>query len=143
MSATVPKVQAIVLADHIYVDPQTGKMTLIGTFNRLWAKSFPSVFSRPTALYVNLTNIRGQVQVDMRWVDLADGSVLLSSPTLDVVADDPLTSAELLIEVPPFPLPHAGVYAFELFGNDERLGGMRIKVDQGETEQMPPRESES
>jgi len=34
----------------------------------------------------------------------------------------------LAVEVPPFPMPHEGVYAFELHAGGEMIGARRIRV---------------
>lgn len=135
MSATLPKVQAIVLADQIYTDRETGKKIIAGTFNRLWAQEFPSHFSRPSYCYLNLTNIRGECDIVVKWVDLDDGGVLLQSPTITIASDDPLANGEIVAEVPPFPLPHAGTYCFEVHADESRIGEIRVKVDRAE---QPP-----
>ncbi len=35
---------------------------------------------------------------------------------------------EMVVEVPPLPMPHEGVYALELYAAEERLGALRIPV---------------
>ena len=125
---TKPVLQALVLADQVYVDGSSGKKVLAGTFNRLWAKDFPTQFARTTWAFVCLTNLQDEVDIQLRYVDLRTSEVLLQTVPLKVESSDRLASAELVIEVPPFPMPHAGVYAFEVYAEDELLGYLRVSV---------------
>ena len=134
MPKILPRVQAMVLADQVYHDRATGKKVIAGTFNHIWSKEFPAKYRTTTYLYVNLTEIRGKCGLTMKWVDLADASVLLNSPTIEVDTQDPLANAEFAVEIPPFPLPHAGVFAFELYADANRIGSIRVKVDQAAAE---------
>lgn len=117
------------LADDVFVDCCTKKKVISGTFNRLWSSEFPTQFSRATKAYVVLTNCRGKVNLELRYVDLLDDSVLMQTQALELEGSDPLSSVEFIIEVPPFPMPHDGYYAFELYCGANRLGGMRLRVD--------------
>jgi hypothetical protein len=63
----------------------------------------------------------------LRYVDLRDESPLFET-RFPVNSDDPLASVELVLQVPPFPLPHAGVYAFEVLNEDNPIGSLRITV---------------
>ncbi len=130
-----PILQALVLADQVYTDAASGKKIIAGTFNRLWAKSFPKMFSRPTFAYICLTEVQGTVNLVLRYVDLSESNVLMQLTLPPLSADNPLDSVELAIQVPPFPMPHEGVYAFELYAEKELIGARRIRV----TKQEPKR----
>lgn len=132
----LPRLQALVLADHIYQDAATGKKVVAGTFNRLWAETFPTQFGRPTFAYVSLTEIRGKVTVSLRYVDNQDLSVLMETK-LAIEGDDPLETLEVGIPVPGFPMPHPGSYSFELHANGEKLGSMRVNVIQMQQQEPP------
>ena len=131
-----PILQALVLADHVYTDAMSGKKIIAGVFHNLWAAAFPTRFSRWTWAYVCLTELKGSVPITLRYTDLQTNEVLLSTRTLTMQSSDPLQSCELLIQVPPFPMPHAGTYVFEVFAGDESIGSLRITVGEikkGET----------
>ncbi len=125
-----PTLQALVLADHIYVDRDSGKKVIAGTFNRLKAETFPAEFGRPTWAYVCLTEIRGRATVELRYVDLSNNQVLMRTKLGDVRAGDPLESIEMVVEVPPFPMPHAGPYALEVHAAGEMLGALRVMAQE-------------
>ena len=128
-----PVLQALLLADEVYQDKRTGKMVIAGTFNVLSTLNFPARLGRETKAYLNLTNCHESVEIQLRYVDLRDNSVLMRSPKIEVKQIDPLRNHEVVISVPPFPMPHAGYYAFEAYCNQRLLGAIRIGVAQLQT----------
>jgi hypothetical protein len=152
-----PILQALVLAEHVYDDVRTRNKVIAGTFNRLLvvkveksekggdvSQPAANVTQQPDALrklepheisrmgspfvYISLTEVRGTVPLELRYVDLADNRVLLRME-FAVKADDPLATIEAIIQVPPVLAPHEGVFALELLSNDEPLGFHRVTVD--------------
>lgn len=123
-----PVLQALVLADHIYIDSKTGKKIIAGTFNHLSSAQFPSQFSRSTFAFISFTEVRGDTSIVLRYVDLASGDILLELKDLQVRSNDPLATVEMVVEVPRFPMPHEGVFAFEVLAGEEMLGFLRIFV---------------
>ena len=59
-----PVLQALVLADHVYVDAETGKKIIAGTFNELHAAEFPTQFAHVTFAYLCLTDLRGEAELE-------------------------------------------------------------------------------
>lgn len=126
----LPVLQAIVLCDCVYHDARTGKKVIAGTFNTLWGHEFPTVFARPTFVYLCLTEVHSETVVQLRYVDLDKDEVLLGLDGLELSARSPLEAVELSVEVPPLPMPHAGVYAFEVHCLGAIVGTVRIHVQQ-------------
>lgn len=126
----LPVLQAIVLCDCVYTDARTGKKVIAGTFNTLWGHEFPTVFGRPTYVYLCLTELHTATVVQLRYVDLDKDDVLLGFDGLEFTAGSPLEAVELSVEVPPLPMPHAGVFAFEVHCQGSILGSVRIHVQQ-------------
>ena len=123
-----PELQAIVLADDVYTDAATKKKVIAGTFNALWSQKFPAKFGRTTKAYLVLANCHGTQRLKVRYVDLQDESVLMESSEVSVTSKSPLERIEVVMEVPPFLMPHEGQYAFEVYCNGVRVGGIRISV---------------
>ena len=138
-----PVLQALILADHVYQDRDTGKKVIAGTFNVLRfsrpspqaAETSPTV-PRPLRpaevmkagspmVYLSLTDVRGTMSLDLRYVDLADNEVLMRGK-FQVQSEDPLRTVEAVVAVPPLPIRHPGAYALELLYEDELLGALRI-----------------
>lgn len=134
-----PVLQALVLADHIYVDADTGKKIIAGTFNAIFAKETPTVVSGQSYAYVCLTDFVGQLELEIRYVDLDTNEVLMKTTGLRADSSDPLRSVEMVVEVPPFPLPHPGVYALEVLCEGAILGSLRINVTTN-TDELPRRD---
>jgi hypothetical protein len=127
--AVKPVLQALVLADQIYTDGRSGKKVIAGTFNRLWTHKMPARFGQTTWAFICLTEVRGTIQIRLRYRDLRSSEVLLETGEIEVKSDDPLVSAEIIVQVPPFPMPHEGVYAFEVYTGEELLGSLRVSVN--------------
>jgi hypothetical protein len=135
----------LVLADSVYQDKFTGKKVIAGTFNQVGffkSKAAPPApeessgkmrplaphevrwMGSPTA-YVSLTELRGLVELELRYVDLSDNAVLLAA-NIRAACDNPLNTVEAIVPLPPLPTPHAGGYALELLWDNELLGSLRI-----------------
>lgn len=121
-----PRLQALLLADHVYKDQATGKFVLAGTFRQLWASQFPTHFSQRIHAFVSLTDLRGRSSIRLRYVDSADLAVLLETPPLEIECEDPLETLEFAVEIPGFPMPHPGAYTFELHADGDLLGSLRV-----------------
>jgi hypothetical protein len=149
-----PMLQALVLADHVYQDKATGKMVIAGTFNRLHVfkqdascdiaiRPAQDAEQQPDGLrklkqweilkvgspwvYVSLTELRGTVPLELRYVDLSNNVVILRFE-FSVKSSSPLDTMEVAVPLPPLPTPHSGAYALELLSNDEPLGSHRVAV---------------
>ena len=125
-----PVLQALVLADHVYVDARTGKKVIAGTFNRLWGRAFPTTFGRTSFAFICLTEVHGQLALRLVYRDLSDDKELMAVKNLVVHAKDPLASIEVMVEIPPFPMPHPGAFAFEVQCENEVLGSLRVMVSE-------------
>jgi hypothetical protein len=122
-----PILQAIVLADQIYVDERTNKKVIAGTFNQLSAR-LPTTFNRPAFVFLCLTAVRGKLPLVIRFVDLSNGQVLLETDEIIISQESPLQSAEVVSEMHGLPLPHEGAFAFEVYSGTEQLGSLRVLV---------------
>ncbi len=129
---TPPVLQALVLADHIYTE-ENGKRIICGTFSRIFCSQFPTVFNRPTWAFILLADVIGEVELQLCFVHLEEGKILMQSNPIKVRAVDKLTPLDLAIEIPHFPLPVAGVYSFECYANRYMIGSVRLNVAAPET----------
>jgi hypothetical protein len=136
--------QAILVADHVYED-RSGKRVIAGTFNGLAiGTAGPGLREQQIAgrtlqvseviqagspfAYLNLTGLHGPTELTLRYVDLADNSVLFQIVFSLAPPNSPLETVELSIPLPKLPAPHEGVYALELLCGDDWLGSHRINV---------------
>jgi predicted RNase H-like HicB family nuclease len=140
-----PVLQALLLADRIYVDKQTGKRIIAGTFNRL---AFKKRLKTETAVvdgeerqtvpggtqvgspsaYISLTELRGEITCILRYVNLEHDKAIFQTQ-FTIKCDNPLKTVELTFPLPPLPNV-AGVHALELLCDDEPIGSHRIIVEE-------------
>jgi hypothetical protein len=135
VTLTVPVLQSILLADHIYIDASTNKKVIAGTFNRIRALHVPGHFPRTTWAYLCLTDVTVPVELALRYVDLRTNQVLMGLGGINAQAKSPLDNVECVVEVPPLPLPHRGVFAFEAHCCGQLLGAVRIVVEENPRDQ--------
>jgi hypothetical protein len=118
-SRTVPVLVAVLVCDTTATDPASGKKTLIGIFDRIHVRQFPT--NRPLSLYSKITDAEGSYDISIRFVQVETGQTLA-----EVVGEgnftDRLVAHDLTIEVPPLPIPSAGRYEFQVWFNDVFLG---------------------
>jgi hypothetical protein len=144
MPSVKPLLQALVLADHIYEDKSTGKKIIAGTFNAIQygtakrqeiesdegkkALRIPGGMNAGSPwIYINLTEVHGQVDFALQYVDLKHHTVLMSTQ-FAVKCESPLLNVEVIIPLPPLPTPHPGTYALELLSDDYPIGSLRIEA---------------
>lgn len=148
-----PVLQAMVLADHVYQDRNTGKFVIAGTFGTIWRQPHPpkphegapnkqpigsiSQMGSPY-LYLALADVHGKAPLLLRLVDLADSNTLLEA-NFEVGAADPLTMCEFVLPLPLLPAMKPGVLSLDLLFQNEILGSWRINVR--DVPQQPPPES--
>jgi hypothetical protein len=141
-----PVLQAMVLADHVYQDRNTGKFVIAGTFGTIWRQqappkpsegsenpAVPRPFQGPITqmgspyLYLALADVHGKVPLTLRMLDLTDGNSLLEA-NFEVAAVDPLTMCEFILPMPLLPAVKPGVLSLDLLFQNEILGSWRINV---------------
>lgn len=142
-----PVLQALLLADHVYRDKETGKAVIAGVFDRFAVLKRPPETSEgacegpvriPLAqvfragnpfAYISLTEVRGRIQLQLRLVRLETNEVCFASNPIPVECDDPLRTVQLVLPVPILPqIP--GTYALELLCDNELVGAHRVVVEE-------------
>jgi hypothetical protein len=149
-----PVLQALLLADQVYQDKLSSKTIVAGIFGTIAILKKnptpeagtnagprlidPREFRRAgsPSCYISLTSVRGTLPLELRYVDLADNSVLMTL-TFEISNTDPLKTFELIVPIPPLPVPHGGSYVLELLTENELIGSHRLSV----VEQEPKEEN--
>jgi len=70
-----PICTSVLVCEQIYQDRATGKLALIGVFNRVGAERFPH--QENISVFFSLTNGRGQVEVTLQ-IEQDDGEALVT-----------------------------------------------------------------
>ena len=135
-----PVLQALLVADHVFVDRDTGKHIIAGVFNATVVKQVKvtqneegdrlkvpamKVAGSPT-VYLSLTDVRGRQEFLLRYVFLNKNQAVFEG-IIDVNCDNPLDTVEIAQQMPILP-QEPGVYALELIWEEELLGSHRIRV---------------
>lgn len=142
-----PVLQALLLADHVYRDKETGKAVIAGVFDRLAVVRQAPEGAEPARegplrvpltqvlragnpfAYISLTEVRGRIQVQLRLVRLETNEICFASNAIVVESDDPLKTVQLVLPVPILPqIP--GTYALELLCAGELVGAHRVVVEE-------------
>lgn len=129
-----PYMQALLLADHIYRDVDTGKYVIAGTFHHLGVSAIPTAFGRSIGVFISLRGIEGKVQIRLEWQNADQQEVLMNTPSFEIACENPNLPVEFAIEVPPLPLPYSGHYLFRLFVDGVMLGTTTLMVHMPESE---------
>ena len=144
-----PVLQALLVADHVYIDSTTDKKIVAGIFHHIWFKRQvskqapsespgehlvlqigPGGFQAGSPFcYVSLTDVHGQQEFELRYVDLANDEPIFGA-RFSVDGEDPLKTKEIVLALPRLPVHKAGNFALELLWNNEPLGAHRINVDE-------------
>ncbi len=117
---------ALVVCDNIYIDPYNGKRTIIGTFSAIGVQSFPLTLPI-LAVYIALTDGRGQINLRIDLVDVDEEKSLFSAESL-VEFPDPRLVIEVSFAAQNIVFETAGEYRLRLFANNDFLMERRILV---------------
>lgn len=131
---SLPVLQALVLADHIYTD-QSGKRIICGTFSKIFSDKFPSVTGFPASVFILLADVVGEIVLQLRFVSLYDNEILLESNPIRIQSPGPLAPLDIVVQIPPLPLPRAGIYSFECWTDGDMIGSVRLEVGESPSEE--------
>lgn len=119
-------VQSFLIADAVIQDRATGKWSVVGIFDHLYAPSFPCV--HPTlAIYVKLADAQGRYRVKIEFRN-AEDRVVSSFDKIQIEVEDRLRSLGFGVTTHGLPLEKPGRYQFQLFLNDEYLAAVPLEV---------------
>ena len=127
-----PYCVAMVLCSVTHRDPYSGNYTLVGTFKRLGAPSFPA--TARFAVYLALTDGIGDVPLtftvsDARAAFDDSGPGIITSRSFSARFRDPLQVIECAIAVD-VEFPEAGTYYCDVYVRERLLASRRISVIQ-------------
>ena len=115
-----PKCKAILLCDQAIVEAVTGKVSLVGIFDRFALRKFPGHIRQFTA-FLQLTDGIGKYAITIEVHDLREDVVLARAPIVSLEFKDRAGKANLMIPVPPLLLKHAGGYDFVVLADGQEI----------------------
>lgn len=135
MSA-LPVVKAFLVADGVIQDRATGKWSVIGVFDQIYAAAFPC--SHPiVAMYVKLTDALGRYQVKVEFRD-ADDVVISTFEGIEFEVTDRTKAVEFGVTTQHLPLKKPGRHEFQLYLNGEYAAAVTLDVLQIKAPTSPP-----
>jgi hypothetical protein len=115
-----PRCKAILLCDQAIVEAVTGKVSLVGIFDRFALRRFPGPI-RPFTAFLQLTDGIGKYDITIEVHDLREDVVLARAPVVSLEFKDRAGKANLMIPVPPLHLKHAGGYDFVVLADGQEI----------------------
>ena len=125
-SQIVPLLVAAVICDAAVEDPSTKKKTLVGIFDRILVRKFPT--QRPLSLYMKIADALGRYAMQVKVVNASTGQPLMDIDG-DLVVRDKLRSTEFLVPIPAMPVPTEGRYEFQVWFNGMYVGQTFLDVE--------------
>ncbi len=85
LSQVMPFLLAGLICDVGVVDPNSGKKSLIGIYDRIIAQSFPT--QRVVSVYIRVTDAEGNYVFQLEFVHIASGRILATaeSPIINML----------------------------------------------------------
>lgn len=127
-----PDVKALLLCDRVQRDSATGKFTIMGVFDRIWARAFPANQGE-FGVYANVTNMNGSYLFSIQFfLARPEGDEQLAElrGQQPHFVRDPLARIELGFNLPGILLPQAGRYYVRLVANEQQLQDLALTVAQ-------------
>lgn len=121
----VPSLQAMWLAEDVTKDPGTGKVTVRNLFDQIALPDGETVFDAPVRLFFGISDQRPDVKLFLCFVDYSDYRVL-KGREIKIYGLSPLAVTDVQVTVGATPIPHPGVYAWELHHEGEIIGRSQI-----------------
>jgi hypothetical protein len=119
----------LLICDHVYEDPVSHNVTLLGIFTSLRATKFPSPF-RVMSVYTQLEGDAGEFgDVTLRCESAADGRVIAEETYR--VQIGVLGTRHVHIRLDDLRFPQPGPYRFSLVVDHEIIGERTILVTEG------------
>ena len=115
------------LADDVVKDDRTGKVNVSGLFDTIHVAPPSNEFGRPAYLFFAISGAHAPVSLRLCYVDLADNRVLIERP-VQVSSSGPLEIIDVAVRLKKMPIPRPGLYAWELYAENELLGRSRVRA---------------
>ncbi len=121
-SRVPPLLLAALISDVAVRDPSSGKMNLIGIFDRI--RGVLPV-KRAMSLYFRLTEALGYYPVRIDFVQ-ANSERMIARLEGELMSDNPMLSHDAHFDFPPLPFPDEGRYEFRIYASDIFIGSAAL-----------------
>lgn len=121
-----PIILAVILCDSVIRESGTNKLSLIGTFNGIFAANFPC--THPSlCIYIAITEGRGKVPCKLRLIALEDNQLVFDLPG-QIDFGGPTSVGEMVFQLQHVRFEKTGVYAIEFWAGDDLLASRRLNA---------------
>ena len=117
---------ALIVCDQIVVDDSTDKRSLFGLFNSVRSSSFPITLTH-LSVFASITNINGNVRLELKCVDETHSDPLLAVPC-NASSNNPCNVLDIAFDFDNFSFPRPGLYCFEIQWEEEIILSTRFNV---------------
>ena len=127
------KLLILLTADYAQIEGATGKLYVLGAFNRIYAAQLPTRHARMALvarISSEVSDSTGELILSSMLVD-ADGQEILKfeAPfSMSISRDGSRPYYDLVVEIGGILFPHAGTYEFKVSVGDEILGSTPIDI---------------
>ncbi len=121
-----PVLLAMIVSDKIIHEEETKKISLIGLFSTIHAKSFPCVHDK-MHIYIALTDYAGSAKCELTFSD-DTGQQIAHLPPQNLNFPEKLAIVEITFGINNLPLPKEGIYHFDLFIDGQPIGHRKFVV---------------
>lgn len=126
----VPELLALLTADDVYQEPRTGKHTILGTYNHIYAPSFPWT-QAVLVVFLALTDGQGRIQLKLRLIDKEEARPPVLQSEASVMFASPLKVVEIPFFGTSLVFPEPGEYRLQVYAASELLGEKRLVILRG------------
>jgi hypothetical protein len=123
----LPLCKAILLCQRAIIDARTGMPSIIGIFNSFLVKGFPGKTLKCTT-YLQLEDGIGDYAVTVEVHDLREDLVLARTHGKKIEFPTKRTKINLIIDVPPLPIAHQGIYDLVVFADAQEIDRQQFRA---------------
>lgn len=120
-----PTLQSIWLAQSVEQDDR-GRVTVSGMFDTMLVDEGMD-YTSGAVIFFAVRGVHGRADLKLVYIDLADDETILLERDVRVEGT-PLETTDVSVRINRIPAPHLGVFAWELFCGEERLGSTRVRA---------------
>ena len=124
--AEVPACKAILLCDKTILEAGTGKVSLIGVFERFLVDE--SLTTAPCEAFTQITNAVGRYEIVFEIRDLQENETIARAVGLAIQIPNPLFRANVIIPVPALRFNHTGTYDLVMLANGQEIDRQQFAV---------------
>jgi Family of unknown function (DUF6941) len=122
--------QAFLLCDTCLRDVQTGKTSVQGIFDRIFAHSFPCVHQQSTIYFRFAFDSPPTIPIDVAFTLITPAGLRNTSPSTRLNIPSDALTAEGYVTVQGLQFPEPGRYIFELVVNGHAIGDYTVTLEQ-------------